>query len=239
MEQRTKKIFSQALLTAVLLVAVACGKDSQTNAPAAPAAPTPGPTTTLSSDPRQNPNLPAALKNSAEIRLTDALNFTGLQDLAGIVTAPVVETFISLTLPNNRDVGAISSQILVGFEDDFGFWAALLNSFDGAATRTSTSLDAIYSSSKFTFRVTAGINGTNLVDPRVYYRVRGSGETQCEKVTYSCQVWNGSAWVASNSCPNSPPADDSANRCKLYMNLGNSAVKQLGTFTATTTQWLN
>ncbi len=231
MKQRSHKWFSRALLAAVLTLAVACGKDSQ-NVVSTPVNPTQTGTNPLSSDPRKDPRLPQALRNSVGITLNDAVNYNGLKDLAKVISLPVVETFVSLTLPNDRSID-ISSQMLIGFEDDLGFWGGLLNSFPGAATRSTDALDIIYTDSELTFRITAGINGVNFVDPKIFYRARQSGETQCQVPT--CTDQNGNS-VSLDKCGIFVPP---ATTCKNYMNLGNSAVKQLGTFSAKTSQWLN
>jgi hypothetical protein len=233
------KLFSRAVLGSALLLAMACGKDSSNGLPTAKLPTTSGGSLPTSS-PTTDPRFPALLGKSVSISLTDPINFTGLRDLAKVIFTPVVETHFALSIPNNRDT-VISAQMLVGFEDNKGFWGALMSTFEGTSTRTSDQIDLIFSDSELSFRVVAGISGDDFVSPRIYYRVRQSGETQCQKVTYTCQAFypDGRPYYGSPNCPMPPPADTTAATCKTYMNLGNTAVKQLGTFSAKYSRFLN
>lgn len=165
-------------------------------------------------DPRL-PNLSRALA----INLTDKTGYQGLIDIAKLVVTPIVgDALIHLTLPNDRTT-EVSSTVIVAFEDRVGFWGAQLSSFPGTAFRTSSSLDIIYSDSQLSLRVLAAMTSADQVFGRIYYRVRQSGETQCQKVTVTyCPP--------GQTC--TPP--DTATPCRKYMELNNSSVKDLGSF---------
>lgn len=237
-EQRSHKFFSRALFAVVMVLAIACGKDSQQGIPTADLPPGTGPTTPLSSDPRDDARLPSQLRGSTVgITLADPTSFSGLLGITGwaIFPQPLVETFFSLTIPNETSTN-VSSQAFLGFEYGKGFWYTLMNTFSSASTLTTSQMDFIYTDSKLTLRVTAGINGNSFIDPKISYRVRQSGETQCQVTTGVCKDQWGNVYPPSYC--GITPVDDAA-VCKSYMNLGNSAVKPLGTFSAATSQWLN
>lgn len=237
---KKKQLISRAFFGAALLLSVACGRDNSQGIPTAQRPPGANGSGLPSTGPQSDPRFPTLLSRAVSISLTDPIQFMGLKDLAKVIYLPVVETFFALSLPSNRD-SSIAAQMLVGFEDRLGFWGALLSTFEGTSTRTSDQIDLIFSDSELSFRVTAGINGDAFVDPRIFYRVRQTGETQCQKITYTCTAFypNGAPYYGSPQCPQPPPVDTTAAACRTYMNLGNASVKQLGTFSAKISDFLN
>lgn len=259
MSDRFKSQFSRSVFAAMLLLTVACGSDNSQGLPTAPPPPGTGsgadlPTAGLPNDPR----VPALLAKSVEISLTDSVNFTGLQDLAKTVFAPLVQTFVAMEIVRGRET-EVSGSILVGFEDSEGFWGALLNTFAGASQRSSTSLDMIFSDSELSVRMVSGLNADTMVSPTLYYRLRRSGEKQCQAQTltctqtqYTCSSWNWYTGQCNNwtsqevqvdcstvpGAPTPPTAEQLAAECRSYMNLGNSSVKKLGTFESKYSQWV-
>ncbi len=256
---RFKIQFSRSVLTAVLLFAVACGKDNSQGLPTAPPPPGTGGTTDLPTAGLPNdPRVPALLAKAVEIKLVDSVNFTGLQDLAQTIFAPLVQTFVALEIVRGRET-EVSGSILVGFEDSEGFWGALLNTFAGASQRSSTSLDMIFSDSELSVRMVSGLNADTMVSPTLYYRLRKSGEKQCQtqsltctQTQYTCTSWDWYSGACKNwtskevevdcstvpGAPTPPTAAQLAAECRTYMNLGNSSVKKLGTFESNYSKWV-
>jgi hypothetical protein len=187
------------------------------------------PNTTPSTDPR----IPD-LSKAVAIHLDDNVNYTGLKDLAHVVYAPVIgDALISMNISGGRTT-SFTSSVLIAFEDHYGFWGALQNSFTGTTTRTSNSIDAIHSDSEFTIRIVAGLNGDTL-SGSIYYRIRQTGETQCFATAVTCNYTGTPPANYSNYCPY--PTPDTSAACRNYMNTGLAAVKRLGTFNSSYSSW--
>ena len=248
MSVRIQKVFSRSFFAAALLLAIACSEEPGTGIPTVPP-PDNGGGTDLPSDPNSDPRLPELLNKAVELKLTDSVNYAGLKDLATTVFLPIVETFVALEINRGREAD-VTGAIMVGFEDNEGFWGGVLNTFPKASQRSSDMLDMIFSDSELTVRMVSGLNGDTMVTPTVYYRLRQSGEKQCQARTLVCTQtsWQWDPWkqeykqvTKEVACPADvpqPTAEELGSECRSYMNLGSSSVKKLGTFESKYSKWV-
>src|SRR5262249_47484638 len=131
--------------------------------------------------------------------------------------------FLILDLTGPSTSQNVQGQATFGLEEtDAAIWAKL-PAMELAGTRTSNYLDAIYSDSGFTLRVTGTIASGKITQGNVYYRMRASGEIQCLNIT--CQDY----WKKTVAC-STQVKQQYADLCKTYMFEGNWAVKQIGTY---------
>jgi hypothetical protein len=227
-----RKIDSVVWTVVTVLVLSSCGKPKEESG--AGLAPTdPGGTTTTTpvtpetaAPDSRLPNLDGAVA----INLVDKVTYKGLEDLAGNLFLPIVgDAKVKLELPKSRTAD-ISGKILIAFEDKLELWWAVLESFPGTGTRSSTQLDIVFADDELVIRTVGNLSGDNM-DGNIYYRIKKSGEDACVKKQVTCE------WVyptgyfkpfGSSSCPVTQP--DTATPCKAYMNLNDSSVKKLGTF---------
>ncbi len=245
MNKQSQNWMARALFVATILFASACGSSSSSGLPQANN-PSTGNNTPINTTPGGTTG-PDWLSNRVDIILPTCVGNTsvcdagktisGLIDLAGNVFTPVIETHFNLSIPNTRDVTLTGANVNIGFEDNNGFWGATIPGFDGAVTNQGGQLDLIFSDSLDTIRVTANLASDQMQAATIYYRHRQSGETQCQKTSYSCWVDYGTGPQQSSYCPTTVPTNTDVSVCKSYMNLGNAAVKQLGTFTSTYSRW--
>jgi hypothetical protein len=216
--------WNKILFSTSLLLAVSCSKSSTTTNAPSPTSPSTT-TTTITTQSTTNPNL-AALANAAAIDLTDNVNYTGLEAFAGVVNPPLVsDPVILMTLPDDRST-TFSSTLNIEFEDRIGAWEGTWTSFPETATRTSTSVDAIFSDSHITVRVVAAIESDgDTMDGIIYYRLRQTGDTYCEQEV-----------CASGNCP-APP--DPAPACIAAMSNPSTTpqIVELGTFVGSYSAW--
>lgn len=226
--QNVYKILAVGFL---VVVVAACGpnKTTKTTKPV---------TQTQNIDPKnptQDPRIPD-LTGGLNIVLKDAVNYTGLKDLAHgvypgdnnkLITPPVAV----IKLGPARSAFP-SGTILIAFEDVIGFWGAKLNSF--WASNTGSTLDAIFSDDEFVLRVVGAIQGVNIAGAHLYYRVRTATETtQCKNVVNTC-TYSG-YWPSQPPCPQ----PDNVGICRAYMNTTNTQVKDLGTIQTGPIIWSN
>lgn len=229
-----KKFF---VLVCVTLLS-ACGENStQTATLPTPANPN-NPGTSLPTNPTTGtPGLPdISLSNT--ITLQDMTNFTGINALLATDNEFVMPPFVvppqlKMTLANDRST-YVKGKALIWFEDQAGFWGAELKTVDSASVRNSSTIDSIHTDSKFSLRILAAISGTDLYGI-IYYRTRQAGENQCLTQTYKCvDQWGRE--IDPKYCPAYTPPN-MAETCRTYMSPSDSNVKQLGTFTAKTSDW--
>lgn len=244
---KLKRNFSKvAVFFVAFIVLISCGKDETTSAPSP-----------LDLDPPTDPFDPAPppdddtrvpdLEKAVTVALTDPVNFSGLEDIANFVFAPLVgDPLVSMDLLVDRSTG-ISGSILVAFEDQIGFWGAILNSFKGTSTISSGALDMIFADDELVLRTIGTISGDTL-NGTIYYRVRVTGDDECKPVTVTCQtnttpgdpfcqMYPWYPTCQANPNPNPPECDfevDTVTPCLSYMSISNSSVKDLGSFSNTT-----
>lgn len=207
----------------VLLLAFAgCSSTSTSSVPQAQNPTGSGSTDLNPGNTSQNPQIPALYYQGVAIDLTDEVNYTGLKDIAGSVQPPVVgdpKVAMSLTAGSGN---SLTGQILVAFEDQIGFWAAIVNTFTGTTYYDGQTIDAIFSDNDLVFR-TQGTISNNSLSGTIYYRLRQSGDTECLPETTTCVGGTSGCGIVT------PP--DPAPACETYMTPGATGVKSLGTFT--------
>jgi hypothetical protein len=243
--KQSQNWMARAAFVAMLVLASACGTSSSSGLPQANN-PSTGNNKPIDTTPGGSTG-PAWLSNRVDINLPTCTgntsvcdtgkNISGLIDLAGNVFTPLIETHFNLSLPYTYSSSLTGATVSVGFEDNLGFWGATIPGFEGAVTNQGGQIDMIFSDSLDTIRVTANLASDQMQAATIYYRHRQSGETQCQKTSYSCWVDYGNGPQPSSNCPTSAPTNTDVSVCKSYMNLGNAAVKQLGTFTSTYSRW--
>ncbi len=244
--KRTIKGLTYLVFAAALVLSTACGTSSSQgiNQPSNPSG---GGGGSIPTTPPVDPRLPAWLAEAVEITLptcsgntticSNGVNISGLIDIASNVLTPLVYTRFALSLDSGRNSSARGT-IHVGFEDGYGFWGADLNSVEGASSFTGGSLDMIFSDSELTLRLVGNVVNDAFQAASVYYRVRQSGENQCQQVSYTCTVdyHDGRGPIESTACPSTPPTSLDTTACKNYMNLG--VAKRLGGISGSFSKWI-
>lgn len=220
------KFLNVTVCTAMI---AACGgsKETTNNVPV-PVDPTTQTTTTTYTppvNPGQDPRLPALQSKAVVLRLTDPTTYTGLQELAQVLFLPLVgDPKVAMDISGGRDT-LVTGKILVSFEDQEGYWGALLDSFGDTGARSSGGLDMIFADDEIVVRMVGSLSGDSL-DGLVYYRIRQTGDTACKKQIRTC-------------APGQPcPQPDVTTPCRNYMQFGVSQVKQLGSFHSSYSNWV-
>lgn len=247
--QKSLKLF--AFLTVALIV-ISCGKENETSV-----VPTAETETTSTSEnfvpapPSETDDRLPDLSQAVNLILEDAINFSGLKDIAKVVLTPMVRNpLVALTL--NLDRSNISGNILLAFEDQLGFWGAIVSSFEGTNSLTGDVLDMTFSDDELVLRMIGSILGDTL-SGTVFYRIRETGDDQCKPVTVSCETTYTPGgplcqlypWIPEcqvDPDPNPPECEVETNTvvvCKDYINTGNAEVKNLGAFSGSLTDWAN
>jgi len=238
-----RKWITNSLLILVSLAVIRCSKEETTGIPTP--TPPPGPTNNGGFDPTTPPNIDPRLPDLSKavgVTLADSTTYSGLQDIATNVFLPLVgDSLVSMNLELGAD-SSLSGSLLFAFEDQLGFWGALLPSFPGTGQITGGMLDIIFSDDELVLRTVGSFSGDQL-NGTIYYRVRQSGEDQCLPVTVTCELVitdPGDAWWYN---PTPPDYDcdfeeDVVSPCRAYMNLSETEVKALGSFSAPFSNWV-
>ena len=188
------------------------------------------------------------MTNAVPIDLVDETNLTGLKDIAeGQVYPPLVgDPLINMTITSGGGT-VVNGQVLVAFEDSQEFWGAQLPSFNGMGVALANSLDMTFADEDMVIRVMGSINNGTL-DGNIYYRMRQSGDTECENVTVTCEP-DGYIYATtgrgvrqligfhSRDDGQCNTNYDTVTPCQQYIDTTNSQVKQLGSFEATYSNW--
>lgn len=203
----------------------ACGKsDEHTNV--VPQAPPQTPTESQPlpvKAPGKDTRLPPWVEVAAPIKLTQPGRYTGLDDLFGIVYPPLVgDPLVAMSLDGNRD-RAVNGLVHFGFEDAKGFQFAEIPSVRNLGYRDSYFFDGIFADGEGAVRI-QGTLSSNKLRGTFYYRMRASGERQCEEYI-TC--------VPGYGC--SPSVDEQA--CRSYVDTNASQLRVLGTFEADYLKW--
>ncbi len=194
--------------------------------------PTPNPTSIPTPTPSVDSRLPD-LTNAVSIRLTDAVNFSGLKDLAKTVFLPLVgDSKIKMSIDGGRE-NSVSGSVLISFEDSEGFWGAQLSSFDKTGIRTSDMLDMIFADDEFVLRVVGTISEDNIYG-NIFYRIRVPNDYECKKIVVICPpVYTWPYWYLPNNCNENI---DLVTPCRNYMSF--ELVKNLGSFIGVYSKWV-
>jgi hypothetical protein len=239
---------TRVLCATMLVLASACGSSSSNGLPTANN-PSTGNNTPINTTPNTDSRLPDWLDNRVDIVLPSCTGTSsicdtgkttsGLGDIFGVNVGGLVETHFNLQLPNASAFNITGATVNLGYEDSWGFSGASIPGFDGAVTNQNGQIDMIFSDSLTTVRVTGNyIGSTDQIQAgTIYYKVRQSADTQCQRTTYSCWVNYGNGPQPSSSCTGTTPTNTDVSVCKSYMGLGSAGVKQLGTFTSSYSRW--
>jgi hypothetical protein len=207
------------LALALVFVLVSCGgNSSESTAIPTPVDPTAGGNNLTTPGQVTNADL-VEFQKAAALRLTTPTDYSGILDLFPAFTAPLVSNALVLWYVNLKQDGTVTGRLKLGEEDRLGFyirkWEA---SFPGTGVKTSNTFDLIYSDTQATVRVSGSFSTGDALNGVINYRLRQSGETQCQQVVWTCMP-------AGSTC--TLPPDTSAQDCKNYMSSG---TKTLGTF---------
>jgi hypothetical protein len=221
----------------MLVLISACGESEESGS-----IPTPEPPTTPQTvpftppvEPPVDPRIPD-LRNAVPIVLTDSVNFSGLEDLSQVIFLPIVgDPLVKINISDGRSQ-SVSGDVLVAFEDREGFWGAQLESFEQTGIRTSTQIDMIFADDELVIRVVGVIVGNDL-NGVVYYRQKQAEENECRKVVVTCDPV-GPFFPAGNGSGSCDTTVDVSTPCRAYMSTSLSQVKQLGSFSATYSDWV-
>jgi hypothetical protein len=218
----------------LLLLLSACGgSDSSNGIPTAQNPTAPGGTTL---NPPPTPTPPAGepdLSSSEPFKLPNNSDYSGLQAIFGNIYPPLVgDPLVKMMLSGDVRSTTINGTIRLAVEDNQGLAVRDFPSFDGTGYHSSSYLDIIFADDQVVVRATANQSGDTL-SGALYYRVRQSGETQCEKVVVTCHDQYGNT-VDPSHCP--PPPDTVA-PCRQYMDVSQSSVKLVGTYQAKFSEW--
>jgi hypothetical protein len=228
------KIF--CLFAAVAFVA-ACSSSDTTNgvpAPTDPSTQNPGGTYTPPADPSQDPRLPGLLSKAVALRLTNPTDYSGLEDLAKVLYLPLVgDPKIAIEFSGDSRDTTFNAKILVAFEDQEGFWGAVLDTFPKTGVRDSSTINAVFADDELAILTLIAKSGDN-IHGEAYYRLRASGDTACRKnrIRYQYTYYPYSYYYVDED------ADVAASNCRSYMQPGQSQVKLLGTFDAKYSNWV-
>lgn len=221
-----KRMFKYALVGILVLGLSACGGQDESITVPQPTDPTnqnDGGDLDPPTIPGPDGRLPDLTK-AVPMLLADGLN--GLTDIFNFVVPPLVgDPLVLMNISGGRS-NVVTGSILVVFEDAVGFGGAQLNSFEEVGVRTSNYIDMIFADDELVLRAVTFFSGDDL-NGTVYYRVRQAGENQCKKIIVNCF-----------GNPFCNPNPDVETPCRNYMNLGNSAVEELGTFNANYADWV-
>jgi hypothetical protein len=229
--KRIKDIFQMAMLA---LVVAACSGGSSTSTPPTSTNPTPAPTTLTPPTSSTDSNIPN-LTNAVAIIGPTTDNFSGLQAIAGNFFSPLVGAAqILMQIPDQRaaDISA-STTVLISFEDSQGFWGLQQEAFSGAATLSGNSLDVITSDANESWHIIGSVDSNQNITGTIYYRLRASGDTECENITVTCNAGSNEPSGTTPSCNEPPP--NPVPICEQYMSTANDQI--LGTFTASLPNW--
>jgi hypothetical protein len=218
--------FSIVALSVGLLLCVSCGSKNTTTTVPEPT-PTPGvsplPTPDVTRD-----NLPD-VTHAAPYRLASNSDLSGLQSLFGVVYPPLVgDPLIKMMLTGDTRQTAITGTVRLALEDKQGLVVRDIPSFDATGYRDSSRLDIIFADSQLVVKTVGTFAADGTLTAAIFYRVRQSGETQCQNVQFHCYDQYGHE-VDPSFCGYTKP--NLVATCQTYMNSANSAVKQLGSFT--------
>lgn len=230
-----------AIALSMMAAISACNKSEDA---AAPVAERTDPTFTPTTPTGEN-RLPAMIQTSVDFRLLDAINNTGLREIAADFSPDRVgNPRISFLLTQGTS-NKISGDILFSFEDRIGFWGAILSSFGTTGTISSSGIDMTFADDELVFRVVGSRSGST-ISGNLFYRIRASGENQCKPVYVYCNVSYPSNTQYSNwwlyptpeypaECNTRPNVDVP---CLSYMSTAQPQVKNMGSFVGLLTQWL-
>lgn len=248
-EKRSLRFISRAVFATALVFTVACGQSSSQTTPLPTNPAGDGSTKPINSNPPSDTRLPAWMGKAISFVLPtcsgtsntcfQGQSLLGLIDIASNVLTPLVDTYFALELDSGRSSNA-RGVLHLGFEDDYGFWGADIPSFAGASTFQASQLDMIFSDSEVTFRLVATVVNDQMQNAQIHYRMRQSGETQCQATYYTCYVnYNdGRGNIESNACPTQAPTNNDINVCRNYMYINGTTVKKLGDVTGSFSQWI-
>ena len=217
-----------------------CSKSAdQTNAvPTPPSDPTPAaqPVTPPTAEP--DSRLPSWVSKAVPIQLTTAGDFSGLQDLFGIVYPPLVgDPSIAMDLTGDRE-RTVSGTLHFGFEDAKGFQYIDIPSVVSpdyrnpngfAGYRDTNYFDGYFSDDSGVVRIVGSLSNNTLTG-KLYYRIRLPGEVACQEFVqcnFDPHVWQYDCQKVVDILV-----------CRNYMDASQSqSVKQLGTFAAPYLNW--
>ena len=234
---------------ALAMFAACSSKDQSNGSVPAPANPAGGTQTTITvPNSGQNPNIPN-LTNANPINLVDKTGLSGLLDIAGGQVYPplVGDPLIDMDITSAGGT-AVNGSVLVSFEDSQEFWGAELPSFNGMGTALANSLDMTFADEDMVIRVIGSMSG-GTINGNVYYRIRQSGDIECENVTVTCEpngtilasTRHGVQRVVGHALSGSQCSTyyDTVTPCQQYVSTSNSQVKNLGSFEGTYSSWVN
>ncbi|MBI4405071.1 MAG: hypothetical protein HY537_12985 [Deltaproteobacteria bacterium] len=230
------KRFKVLLIFTVFLM-VGCGSPSS-NTDQVPTPTPPGtPGGPVNPPPPQGPDsrLPNQyLSVATTITLSDK-TFGGLRDFNPSFSGSLIGDALGA-------VQLASGNAMIAMEDPDKFWAALIPYVQGTATTNNQTFDAIFSDN-ITARIVGQVSGNDILNGKIYYRVRGSGETQCLPVIVTCEVYGSfpGSYYGNQFAPQCDNMQvDIVTPCKAYMNLDLN-LPELGSFTAKglRTQWVS
>ncbi len=170
------------LTTALILVLAACGgSNTSQNVPTAQ-----NPTTPTSVIPVTTPTstgLPD-LTNEEPILLTDAVNFTGVQDLFNMIYNPpkVGDPHIKMILTQQTGT-EITGTLRMEFEDQSGARTEDWQTFETSSSLATNNLVSIFQDDRIIVYVTGTVSA-GIISGTVSYHVRQTNDTECE--TYTC-----------------------------------------------------
>jgi hypothetical protein len=231
---KLKRLTKFYLVALLVLVVTGCSGSSNSSTPPTSTNPTPASTPLTPPSSSTDSDIPN-LTNAVAITGPTTQNFQGLEAIAGNFFSPLVGTAqILMSIPNQRaaDISA-STTVLIVFEDAQGLWGLQQEAFSGAATLSGNTLDVITSDVTESWHIVGSVDSNQNINGTIYYRIRQSGETECENITVTCTPEtnepNGTTPTCGGVTPNPVPL------CEQYMS--QSSTQILGTFTAPLPNW--
>lgn len=238
-----RDIAPKVFVTCAIGLLAACGSpESKTSTVPEPStSPTPVPTSAPAGTPTPDSRIPD-LTGSVSVNLTNAASLSDLQAIAGQIFPALVGN-PSIVMHLTSDRSSFSGDVLFAFEDQKGWWGAQLPIVSEVSIY-SVSTNSYYADLFFTDPVPpVGYSSNDLLTFRtvmqsstadgealgtIYYRVRTSGEWQCQCL----------ASVSNPACNFAPSTAFSLSACTNYMATSNTQVKSLGQFRVKLLNWI-
>ena len=184
------------------------------------------------------------MTTAVSIKLPSESDLTGLENFFGILYPPMVgDPLVEMILSGDMRTTTPAGTIRLAVEDKVGLTARDFPSFAGTGHVTVEStgnvFDMIFADDQIVVRAVGLINSTSTLNATIYYRMRQTGDTECEAISYTCHDQHGNVVPVSDCYPAGPP--DTVAPCENYMGGSSPATKAgvnvLGTFQAHYTSW--
>ncbi len=208
------------LYLALCLTVVACSGSSSNPGDGNPGGDLGGDTSGL------DPAIAPFIQDSVAIRLSNSTTYQDLRNIALDFTPDLVgdpRLRLSLTRSNGTQ---LNGNLRFSFEDQVGFWGAVMGSYGNTGTLNGGVIDTIFADDELVVRVqvfptTETCSATSIKNGQISYRVRETSEDQCKPIYY----------CANSEDPTTCTTLYDNNGCRNYMNpAASSKVKALGDF---------